>query len=363
MKILFIEPYYGGSHKAFTDGYMRHSRHDIYLLSMPARKWKWRMRGASIWLADRLPQFSPDLLIASDYLDLATFRALIPREFASVPCAVYFHENQLTYPVDSHTWRDYQFALTNMTSCLAADRVFFNSGYHLESFLGALDALLRKMPDYVLKHVPQKIRDQSQVIPVGLETETIDRIIKNPRSVSERGPLHIIWNHRWEFDKNPDEFLRAVRELEASGAEFELSVMGESFRKVPEAFESIREELPHRIRHFGYVEGRQEYIERLCAGDVLVSTAIHEFFGIAVLEAVYAGCVPLLPNRLSYPELIPAHLHPECLYNSFGELVSRLKKYAQHPGDVRKRSYNHIAAQYNWHRVAAMLDDGIEKTA
>jgi hypothetical protein len=36
---------------------------------------------------------------------------------------------------------------------------------------------------------------------------------------------------------------------------------------------------------------------------IVLSTAIHEFQGISVLEAVSRGCVPLLPNRLSYTEI------------------------------------------------------------
>ena len=37
----------------------------------------------------------------------------------------------------------------------------------------------------------------------------------------------------------------------------------------------------------------------------MLSTARHEFFGIAVAEALRAGCLPWLPARLSYPELLP----------------------------------------------------------
>ncbi|MHC4927823.1 MAG: tRNA-queuosine alpha-mannosyltransferase domain-containing protein, partial [Planctomycetota bacterium] len=42
--ILVLESYYGGSHKAFLDGWLGRSEHDFTLLSLPPNKWKWRMR-------------------------------------------------------------------------------------------------------------------------------------------------------------------------------------------------------------------------------------------------------------------------------------------------------------------------------
>ena len=44
----------------------------------------------------------------------------------------------------------------------------------------------------------------------------------------------------------------------------------------------------------------------LSRADWVLSTASHEFFGIAVVEAMLMGCLPWLPDRLSYPELVPA---------------------------------------------------------
>ena len=34
-----------------------------------------------------------------------------------------------------------------------------------------------------------------------------------------------------------------------------------------------------------------------------MSPAVHEFQGLAVLEAVQLGCIPVLPNRLVYPQI------------------------------------------------------------
>ena len=37
MKILLLEPYCGGSHRAWAEGYAAHSRNEVTLLSLPAR--------------------------------------------------------------------------------------------------------------------------------------------------------------------------------------------------------------------------------------------------------------------------------------------------------------------------------------
>ena len=70
MNVLALEPYYGGSHQAFLDGWRGHSRHSWSLLSLPPHKWKWRMRHAPITFAEQLAAPSsaaagPEILLCS----------------------------------------------------------------------------------------------------------------------------------------------------------------------------------------------------------------------------------------------------------------------------------------------------------
>ncbi|MGD8515950.1 MAG: DUF3524 domain-containing protein, partial [Anaerolineae bacterium] len=70
MKVLLIEPYYTGSHQAWADGYQAHGRHQIELLTLPGRFWKWRMQGGALTLARQALELDsqPDLILASDML-------------------------------------------------------------------------------------------------------------------------------------------------------------------------------------------------------------------------------------------------------------------------------------------------------
>ena len=361
LRILALEPYYGGSHQAFLDGWRDHSRHAVGLVTMPARKWKWRMRGAALTMGELLRDGREefDLLFVSDFVDLAALVGLQPHLLARCPRLAYFHENQLTYPVPSEEERDYQYAFTNLTTCLAADRVLFNSRYHMESFLEGAGRLLARMPDFVPDWAPDRIRRRSEVLPVGVDLASIDR--ERPHAAARSGPLTILWNHRWEYDKGADEFFELMMELDGEGREFRLAVTGQSFRAAPAVFEEARVRLAHRLVHFGYVLSHAEYCRLLCECDVVVSTAIHEFFGIAVVEALYAGCAPLLPNRLSYPELLPAEACATCLYADRRDLKERLVRWIEHPEQARALDLRDGVRRFGWEEVAPRLDAVAER--
>ena len=360
LRILALEPYYGGSHRAFLDGWRRHSRHRLELLTMPARKWKWRMRGAAVAMhqdvLERRGAF--DVLFVSDFVDLAALAGMRPDALGGAPRMAYFHENQLTYPVPGEDERDYQFGFTNITTCLAADRVLFNSRYHLEGFLAAVDGLLGRMPDEVPQGVADRIRSRSHVVPVGVDVASIDA--ERGRAAAREGPLTVLWNHRWEYDKGADAFFGLMTELAEEGREFELIVTGQRFRSAPPVFDEARERLADRLRHFGYVESRADYCRLLLASDVAVSTAEQEFFGISAVEAAYARCVPLLPNRLSYPELLPAARHATCLYEDRDDLRARLVHWMENVEEARRLDVSGDVRRFGWDRVAPLLDDAVE---
>ena len=317
MKVLALEPWYGGSHRNFVDGLIENSRHEYELVTMAARFWKWRLQGGAQTLARKCGQlvesgFTPDVILASSMVNIPAFLALSRKYIGNVPVVYYLHENQLTYPLSKEEKRDLSYAYINYLSCLAADQVVFNSEFHYNEFIRALPGLLRVFPDYTHLHTVSEIRAKSRVMHLGMNLQAHARYANT--TGSDRDSPIVLWNQRWEYDKNPEAFFRLMNRLDDAGCRFRLILAGKRFEEQPSEFDTAFERYADRILHYGYAEDFEEYSRLLHRADIVVSTAIHEFFGIAMLEAIYCGCHPLLPNRLSYPELIPEKLHKPLLH-------------------------------------------------
>jgi glycosyltransferase involved in cell wall biosynthesis len=332
LKFLFLEPFYGGSHREFAKGLVSHSQHDIDLVTLPARFWKWRMRGAALYFIKKVPSLeSYDGVLTSGLMSLSDFKAL--SNGTCPPALTYFHETQLTYPLAPGEHMDYQFGFTDMTTALAADRILFNSQTHLNTFFTRLPGFLKMMPEYQPLWLVDNIRAKADFLYPGCRFPA--DTIPGAEASREFPPL-IIWNHRWEFDKCPDQFFDALDAVLASGANFHLALLGENFQAVPKAFERARQRYVQQIVQYGYVQSREEYIRWLQRGSIVISTARQENFGIAVVEAIRFGCVPLLPNRLAYPEIIPQQFHSVVLYEDAGDLVQKLTRLITHYAEFKE---------------------------
>lgn len=324
LRILIIEPYFGGSHQAFLEGLLKHIKADCTLLTLPARSWKSRMQLSAPWFASQFAKRAVserwfDTVLCSTFVDVAVLRALLQQLEGWNPktrYCTYFHENQFVYPGQFVSTGDRQFQAINFTTAVVSDRLAFNSSFNRQTFFTSCGHYLKKTAGINLTEVLEKIHARSCVLHPGIDYSRID----TARAVKKSNGPVIIWNHRWEHDKNPEEFFAVLRFLKNKGIPFQMIVLGQSFKTHPECFAEAREYFDDRIIHFGYVHREEEYSALLRTGDIVVSTALHEFFGISVLEAVRAGCRPLLPRRLSYPELFPE----EFLYGE-GELEKRLR--------------------------------------
>jgi len=313
MNILAIEPYYSGSHRAFLKGLQENSAHEIIPIKLDYRRWKWRMHGDSVKLAEMSSHISEeiDLLLVSSMTNLPAFLALTNPRFAFTPKVMIMHENQLTQPMPEGEERDLTYCYINYLSMLSADKLLFTTEHHLNELMEALPEFLDHFPDDKHYNTIDQIREKSLVMYPGLNLSVFDA---QPDTRDQNKRPVIVWNQRWQFDRNPTMFFKVLNRLNDVDLEFDLILAGDTQHKKPEEFERAWKRFGDQITHFGYVENVENYSKLLHSGDIVVSTATHEFFCVAIMEAIYCGCHPLVPNRLHYPELIPKSLHKPLLH-------------------------------------------------
>jgi glycosyltransferase involved in cell wall biosynthesis len=282
------------------------------LLSLPPRYFGMRIRGAAFsWWDELAGSPAPDLIIATSSVDLAAVLGCFP-QLRNVPSLYYLHENQFAYPDSGRQEAVHRndVRLVQLYSALAADRVAFNSRWNRDSFFSGARELIEGLPEALSPDIINSIGEKSMILPIpvrGPEGESDQRQASETEGDS---PVpHFIWPHRWEYDKGPELLLEFCRILREQGREFRISLLGQRFRSRPRPFADLFAEFERELVQPRPIEDGNAYLSflRSCAAEGngwVLSTAGHEFFGIAVMEGVLAGLLPLVPDGLSYRELI-----------------------------------------------------------
>jgi glycosyltransferase involved in cell wall biosynthesis len=362
MRVLIVSPYHGrSSHAAWAEGYKACSRHQVDVLALSDRAWAWRLRGGSVGLLDALTpdMLEADAILATSMTDLAGFMGLVRRTpLAGKPVAWYGHENQLTYPIRKEGVRDKGLPWLQFTSMLAADQSWFNSEHNRAAWFRALPEFLRGFPDLHGADRVQALRARSKVIPVGLTLPPQEPLPELPE-----GPPILLWNQRWDWDKNPQAFCELVLRL-LPEVDFRVVLLGQTPQREPPELTGLKATLGSRLLHAGWCS-RADYLHWLSRATLTVSTARHEFFGIAVLEAAAHGVTPLLPRRLAYPELLPPERHPEVFYDSHQELFTRARQALADPAALLagRESIRRAAYRFSWEVLAPLYDGELEALA
>lgn len=84
------------------------------MFTLPAKKWHWRARMSALHFAQAIPtDHQYNILFTSSVLNLAELLGVRP-DLAKCRKIVYFHENQLVYPVREIKDRDCQYGLNQV---------------------------------------------------------------------------------------------------------------------------------------------------------------------------------------------------------------------------------------------------------
>ena len=91
---------------------------------------------------------------------------------------------------------------------------------------------------------------------------------------------------------------------------------------------------------------------------VVLSTALHDFQGLSILEATILGCIPLVPDRLAYQEYVPSDFryrsNPSNPREEALDVISKLERLSDllvlnnlpKPPNLERLSAVELAPQY-----------------
>ncbi len=114
----------------------------------------------------------------------------------------------------------------------------------------------------------------------------------------------VVFPHRLHMEKQPELFDMLNREMALDGISF--------------------------LKTKDVCKNKSEYYTLLCRAKISVSFALQETWGIAMQEALFCGCLPLNPNRLSYPELYPRTF----IFSSLDELKRKIAFFLDNYSDI-----------------------------
>ncbi len=334
-KILLLSGYDASSHRYWRTTLEQEIKEvDWTQLSLPDRHFYWRVRSNSLSFAfehQEILEQDYDLILATSMVDLSSLRGFCP-SLAKIPTIVYFHENQFAYPVSDQQPNLVNVQITSIYSALCADKLLFNSNYNRSSFLEGAKTLLKRMPDHVPAGLVDTLVHKAEVMAVPIESRNCES------TLNVNHEPHIIWNHRWEYDKQPEVFFDALNLLKASGQAFKLHIVGQSFRNKPDCFERAKQSFVDEILTYGF-QSKEDYFSLLENSDIVISSALHDFQGLSIQQAIVAGCTPIAPNRVAYPEYIPQEYLYESSKNPKQEAENLFIKLKQ---TIDSKNYKHI---------------------
>ena len=133
-------------------------------------------------------------------------------------------------------------------------------------------------------------------------------------------------------------------------------MLGENFSNIPKIFEKAKVTFKENILHWGYVKDLKSYAKWLWKANILPVTSNQDFFGVSVMEAIYCETYPLLPNRLSFPELIPKEFHCDHFYQNYNDLNEKLINLIMTYKNRNSKALKKVALKFDWNNLAPVYD-------
>ena len=349
LDILALEPFFGGARRAMLETIMRYSRHRWTLLRLPPRRIERRLAAAAHWFSEQLSRHwfgRADVLFTSEAMNLADLLRMVP-DLTSKPSVVYFHDNQL--PAEGMR-AESPLHLVNLTTANAATEIWFNSLYHLKTFLRKATSLVDKHPELSARNPLPELTGKAHLMPPPVDF-TLDHDVLQQEQLTR--------DARVLFVDTRDADLRSLNKA--------LHILERRNEKV--TLVTIGPVVGLETQGQRYTIAEQDEITQIRAlhqAGVMFSTRSHAAADYHAVRALNAGCWPIFPDTGVYPELLPEALHHACLYEtgSGDRLATQIQNtWLTEPPAGYEKDLARILSRFNALEACHAIDERMEQIA
>ena len=340
LDILALEPFYGGVRKQTLESIARHSRHRWTIFKLPPRRMERRLNTAAVWFSQQFSRASGtrcDAIYSSDAMNLADFVRMVP-DLAHKPSVAYFYGNQFAIEADS------QARMAMLSTANTASEIWFNSLFHMKSFLSNAAAFMDTHPELGGKQPVRSLIAKSQLVhpPVEIVAPSKDSKMVD----ADRKGRTICLDCR---ESQPKIFAEVLTQVVGRKEPVAIYILGKAPANIPSSIPIV------------IVDGKSEaeLIRTLRHCEMYISAQPAETFDPLAMRAMALGCIPILPQLGFYAEFLPKNLRAWCLHDgTAADLLSRLMDlwYLRRPAVARKElddifdRYTPILATRNFDR-------------
>ena len=166
---------------------------------------------------------------------------------------------------------------------------------------------------YITKNLPISIKNKVKILPFG-----VDGINFIPER-NYKKKYDVIFPHRLNEDKGVTQFINIIKKMPdvrffITVPQKEGLVSKNNFYIKLKKFSNVK---------FIFSESSNKHLSTLSNAKIVLSCAKQENFGYSVIKSVLCGCIPVLPNKLCYPELFDKRF----LYSNTNEAIDLIYKY------------------------------------
>ena len=214
--------------------------------------------------------------------------------------------------------------------------------FHAGSWIDA--DYVAKLRDWVLD-IEDGWFNMDDMIFLGTEfhkTEILKKIHVDSEKLHVTGlpfrPQDIVTSHRLDLMRNKEDIVIFNGRLDPD--------------KRPDIFDKLAKQNP-KFKFIKTMElplSKDEYYDLMARSKVIYSCSEEETFGYGILEGFLLGCIPLLPDKLTYPEMYPKSV----LYKTFAESILMLHTIMDNYEEVSNSLDNHRDFLYRKYAKSSM---------